>query len=180
MERPITLTDSVSLGDLLRISSLRQMHIVRGVVELPRTVGYVGGFVVAGELDALLSVPTRPTDPIGFYTPAPRMPVPAQHTRSLVEGVFNYWAPHLPAIQGAMGELAFRVIEARGSVDPVIVLYRGEEPVVFVRTAYVAPGEIRFDCLERRDTTGAVIRHAATVAPPALESSNLYERMTSR
>lgn len=126
----------------------------------------MGGFVVAGELEVLLSAPTKQDAPILVYVPIDHLPVTAQRARTAFEGVFNYWAPHVPAVTGAMGELLYRVVVVRGSVDPLVVVYRGQEVIVFIRAAYAAASDVRVLYMRRDiDNDVNLERHAGIVVP---------------
>lgn len=126
---------ALALGDIVTLDDGRTMS-VRSKVEIAIPVGAMAGFVLLGELEMLLSIPALSGAPLAIYLPIERFPVPADHSRSAAEGAARYWAPHLPALGQAMGEIYYRVIEIRGTADPAVIIYRGPEAVVFVRTGY--------------------------------------------
>jgi hypothetical protein len=146
----------------------------------------MAGFVLLGELELVLSVPSVAGAAVGVYLPIERFPVPTVHTRCASEGAARYWAPHLPAVGQAMGEIYYRVIEVRGSVDPVVVVYRGPDAVVFVRTGYAWDADLRVTALPRDDRHEGidVVRHAAdvTVAQPVAQpvASDVYADFVTR
>lgn len=183
---PLPLAEA-ALGDIIQLPPHGRHHTVRGSVRLPVVVGSVAGFIVAGEMDVLVTTPPTYDAPVAIYVPTPKMPASPDHFRSIAEGVFNYWAPHLPAVASAMGELAYRLLALRGSIDPVIVLYRDDEPIIFVRSSLAAIGELRVMALARTfDDTAQVTRYAASVrapdAPAALPGgpAALYEAFSPR
>lgn len=158
----------LALGDIVTFPDGRDLT-VRSQVRLTNPVGSMAGFVLLGELEMLFSIPSVAEAPMGIFLPVERFPVPAVHTRCAAEGAARYWAPHLPALGQAMGEIYYRVIEVRGSVDPVVVIYRGPEAVVFIRTGYQWETELKLTTL-RRDRSNEEVdvdRHSAavTVAP---------------
>jgi hypothetical protein len=174
----------LALGDIVSLPEGRDLT-VRSRVTLTNPVGSMAGFVLLGEMELVLAIPSVYSAPVGVYLPVERFPVPSTHTRCASEGAARYWAPHLPAIGQAMGEIYYRVFEVRGSVDPVVVIYRGPEAVVFVRTGYTWDADLRITSLARdpRNEDIAVDRHAAevTVTPArAPATADVYADFISR
>lgn len=160
-----TLTN-LALGDVLVLPDGRAMT-VRSQVTLPFPAGSMAGFVIVGEMEALLSIPSTAA-PALVYVPIDYLPTNAESARVVCEGATNYWAPHLPALQGAMGEVLYRVALLRGSVDPIVIVYRGPEVIVFIRASIAPMSEIEVLRMQRGDTTNiAVTRHAAIVTSPS-------------
>ena len=171
-----------ALGDIIRLPTDHRDYTVRGSARLSKTVGSMAGFLIAGELHALISTPERFDGPVSIYTVSREMPVEASKCRSAHEGVFRYWAPHLPSVQAAMGELAFRVLRVRGTVDPLVIVYRDDEPIIFTRATVVSVSDIALTPLERNDEVGEATRHAALVRAPGTpepNASQLYESFTN-
>lgn len=163
MDHPL---QAVELGDVVVLPDGRAMT-VRGRVGLPTPVGSMSGFLIGGELEVLLSLPTLIESPIAVYVPIDYLPESAAKARTVYEGAMRYWAPHLPALTGAMGELLYRVVAVRGSVDPIVIVYRGPEVIVFIRASYADGRDLRVLYM-RRDVDNAVDldRHAASVHVP--------------
>lgn len=136
-------------------------------MDLPVAVGSLAGFIILGELEMLVGVGQSTHSPALVYLPVSPMPTKVLTGRSVCEGAARYWAPHLPALAGAMGELLWRVVEIRGSVDPAVIIYRGEDVIVFMRTGELSLSELSVLFLSREvDTEGIeVTRHAAVVQP---------------
>jgi hypothetical protein len=171
----------LALGDVLTLPDGRA-HTVRSIVQLVVPVGSMSGFVLLGELEMLLSMPASIRDPLGVYLPVERFPVPEAHTRIAAEGAARYWAPHLPAIAGAMGEILYRVIEVRGSLDPIVVVYRGPDVVVFVRTGEMDVTTLRLLRMQRSmepeqdvERFGAALQPAPHLVPV---TERAYETLT--
>ena len=170
LDAPSAPTTEVALGDILRLPPAGHAHTVRGVARLVQPTGPLAGFVVVGELHHLLGTPAHPGAPAILYSPLRGPSAPPARFQSLVEGVLNYWAPHLPPQQAAMAELAFRVIAVRGRLEPVVIVYRGDEAVVFVRSADLDLAQVRVTPVPRapaRDDYAdhPVTRVAAVVGP---------------
>lgn len=160
------LSDTV-LGDVVVLPDGRALT-VRSRVDLPVQIGSINGFVLMGELEALLGFPPLDADPFLVYQPVPYLPVDPSRCRLAAEGVTRYWAPHLPAASGAMGEVAYRVLEVRGQLDPVVIVYRSSEMVVFVRTAIAFGNDLKVLAMDRPlSDSDPVARHAAFVDRPA-------------
>ncbi|MCP4792046.1 MAG: hypothetical protein GY882_01720 [Actinomycetia bacterium] len=133
MQRNRIPFEALELGDIVAIPGGRLL-MARSKVTLPAAAGTMGGFILCGEFEALLSIPATPGDRVALYAPVAELPVGADEVTIHSEGAANYWSPHLPSVQGAMGEVLWRVLTVRGSIDPVVVVWRGPEVVVFVRT----------------------------------------------
>lgn len=153
------------LGDLVTLPDGRS-YSIRGRVRLTTPVRGIAGFVVAGECQVVLTTDTVSGGPIGVYLPG-TLPAGA-HITPIAEGALRYWAPHLPAISGAMGELLWRLVGVSGHADPVVVLYRGEEVIPFIRSTFVWPGDVDVATLDRStDNDRAVTRHRSVVNSPS-------------
>lgn len=162
-----TLRD-LQLGDVVTLGA-GQSYSVRAVErQLAEPVGTMAGFVLAGELgpqSALLSIPADAGAHVGVYTPLDHLPAHARSAVPVCQGVVSYWAPHLPNLSGAQGELGYKVARLRGSVDPMVLLWRGDERVVFLRSATFPLASLRFTSLPRDASATEVdqVRYAATV-----------------
>ena len=157
---------SAHLGDVLRTPDGRSLTI-RAVAAFPNPVLTMGGFVLLGECELLVAAPSRSSIPHTMYLPVSELPAVARRARVVVEGVLSYWAPHLPSMSGAMGELPFRVLDVPGSSDPWVVVYRGPEMIVFVPSGQLAADQLHVLRMPRRaDVDGfEVVRHVAIVTP---------------
>lgn len=154
------------LGDLVTLPDGRSLS-VRARVSLPSPEGSMAGFLILGELELLLSMPHRLHAPFGVYIPISYLPDYAADAKSVFEGVTSYWSPHLPAISGAMGELAWRVLRVRNRLDPLVLVYRGQEMVVFVKASEASSGDVSVRFMPRtRDNEHEVTRQSALVGSP--------------
>jgi len=178
MNAAVALLASLELGDVVTLPDGRSLTL-RASVPLSEPVRSMGGFLVAGELTALLSVPPTSGAPVLVYLPGRLHP--GSRTHSEREGATRYWAPHLPGVTGAMGELLWRVVTVEGHADPAVIVFRGNEAVPFVRTAVANPSDLHVLRLRRDATVNAdVTRSAAVVVPlgsPQPNSDELYRTM---
>lgn len=171
----------VALGDIVVLPDGRALT-VRSRVTLPAPVGSMAGFVICGEMEILLSTPSSTGGPVNVYVPINYLPESAARARTVCEGAANYWAPHLPAMSGAMGEILYRVVEVRGSIDPIVIVYRGQEVIVFIRATYARSSDLNVLSMSRDAGNDVdVTRHAGVVTPAAVPaqvpvpSPDLYE-----
>jgi len=171
-----TLFTDLALGDVVVLPDGRAMT-VRSQVTLPTPAGSMASFLIAGEMDVLLSLPAQSNQPVLVYVPIDYLPEAAANARVVYEGATNYWAPHLPALQGAMGELLYRVVLVRGSVDPIVIVYRGPEIIVFIRASLASSLDFSVLKMRREDTSHVeVARHAAIVTSPSpVPAAPVYE-----
>jgi hypothetical protein len=176
MEAPLA---DLALGDIVVLPDGRAMT-VRSRVDLPSVVGSMSSFVIAGELEVLLSAPARNDSPILVYVPIDYLPETARNAVVAYEGVTNYWAPHLPGVSGAMGELLFRVVSLRGAIDPIVIVYRGPEVIVFIRATYADSKEFKVLYMRRDvDTDMTLDRHAGVVSPATIPVPDIIPERTA-
>jgi hypothetical protein len=160
---------NLELGDVLELPGTAP-RTVRGRVSLPVVVGSMSGFLIMGEFDMLLSLPSDVRERLTTYEdPLDYLPKELEGAPVASEGALNYWSPHVPALSGAMGEVLYRVVSVRGSVDPVVIIYRGRELIVFSATGRAEAGSTGVHRMTRGvDNNVAVERHSALVRPVVL------------
>ncbi len=159
---------NIELGDVVDVTG-GGSHTVRAVVLLPGPAGSLIGFLILGEFESLLGLPLSVEEPVLVYQALDYIPEEVNTGRVAWEGAFNYWAAHLPAMQQAMGELKYRVILMRGKVDPAVIIYRGNEVIVFLRTGQREAREFSVLRMTRGiDASAPLTRHSSTVRPRPL------------
>lgn len=160
------LLRGVHLGDLIALPDGRSLT-VRAKAELPLPVGSMAGWVIAGELEALLSFPPSVSSPVNLYQPVDYLPESMHRARSVFSGSCSYWSPHLPAARQAMGELLYRVAEVAGQVDPLVIVWRSNEAVVFVKASSIPPESLGVLWMPRdAEDVSMVPRHTTVVTSP--------------
>ena len=190
-QTPFAALHTLALGDAVTLPDGRELTIRAVERALPEPVGSMAGWLLAGEVGpsaTLIATPSSPDGAIVLYTPMESIPTYARTARTVCEGVVSYWAPHLPNLAGAMGELGYKVCALRGKIDPMVLIWRGRELVVFVKSATTTPDALRYWFLDRDSaaTERDVARYASTVrsrveAPsvaPVPEKQNLYRTFT--
>lgn len=174
------LFSRVELGDVAVLPDGRA-ETVRAKVTLVDQAGALAGWVLCGEMTAVLGSPAGDRGPVSLYVPTDVLPAPEADCQEVASGVTRYWAPHLPAVSGAMAEMAWRVVQVRGSVDPIVICWRGPEPVIFVRATTLDPATLRFLWMGRNvDNERHLDRETATVDQPAIvpdHAPSLYETL---
>lgn len=159
---------ALQLGDIVSLQSGIALSVRAVERQLAENVGTMAGFVLLGELGpdcVLLAIPSGKQDSVDIYSPLDHVPAHAKAAQVACQGVISYWAPHLPNLSGALGELGYKVASLRGSVDPMVLIWRGKERVVFVRTSTLAYELLNVTELPRNLTQTEVdqVRYAATV-----------------
>jgi hypothetical protein len=175
MNAAAELLATLSLGDVVTLPDGRPLTI-RACVPLEAPVRSMGGFALAGELSALLSVAPTPGSPVLVYLPGRLHP--GARTRAEREGAARYWAPHLPGTTGAMGELLWRVVTVEGHVDPAVIVFRGSEVIPFLRTGEAHPGDLHIMRLRRDAGVDVDVDRTAAVVVPygsPVPASDLYQ-----
>lgn len=124
--------NTLRLGDLV-VTPDQTPQTIRGIVILPKVAGFMEGFTVMGELNTLLVFEKDGNEHVRVYRATTFKPHSAV---TLYEGATSYWAPNLPPVGGAMGELLFRILLKKGSPDLTIIIYRNNESITFVPCDY--------------------------------------------
>lgn len=163
---------ALALGDLVTLPAGDTLTVRAVERRLKETSGSMTGFVLAGEIgpDAtLLSIPADPSGTVVLYAPVREVPVAAADVTQVCWGVVSYWPPHLPGLSGAMAELTYRVFRVRGQLEPMVVLWRGNERVVFVLSGTATPDMLDVRALRTNPavTEQQVARHSSLVTDPA-------------
>lgn len=130
---PSRLSD-LRLGDILTLSDGRSFS-VRMLAPLTENALRIESLIALGDLELLLA-PDH-TDRVHVLLPTETLPPGASTAKRLCDGASAFWAPHLPAVGGAMGEILFRVLLLRNVFAPLVVLDRGGDHVFFLRVGDV-------------------------------------------
>lgn len=173
----------LALGDIVTLPD-GATYSIRSLVKFKEAVEDVAGFLLLGEMEAVLAIPPATNAPVSMYLPVNRFPHTRSQTVSVADGVTRYWAPHLPSAGKAMGEIMYRVVTSIGSVTPTMVLYRGPDAVVYVSAGQFRQERLSVSCMPRDASNEDVVvqRHSGDVdVTPAFvpsSDSELYEVLT--
>ena len=113
----------VRLGDLVDIPEVGRLT-ARAKVLLDGLVGSLQGFVICGEAELIVGVPSREGEMPLLYS---RSADPKQALLGLqrrYRGECGYWAPHQAANRGGIGTAHWAVGSKPGELEPVILLWR--------------------------------------------------------
>lgn len=171
---------SLALGDLITLPD-GSSHSVRAHASWSVPIKDIVGFVLLGEMRLILDIPASGRA-VDVYVPADRTPDDPSHLSSQAQGLVRYWAPHLPPVSGAMSELSYRLLTTPVRIDPVFVLYRQGEAVIFVKSGQIPFSSLRTDRLGHRNSETPADRYSASLSPqPAYRpASDVYKELTSR
>lgn len=184
MSNPTTPLANLRLGDLVDLPDGRRF-LIRARCVLPRTAANIAGFVVLGELEAIVTTPAFAGNPLGLYVPSSTptfgddvSPYVAAH------GSVRYWAPHLPSLTNAMAHLDYELIQLRGALEPHLRLLRAAEEIFFCPSSLVDPSQVMVRAHSEAAEDGPYnLRQGWSPLPlesPAVSPDRLYQRAVGR
>lgn len=161
------------LGDILTLPDSRSFS-VRMLAPLPENALHLDSLIALGDLEMLLA-PER-SGSIHVLLPTESLPPGASTAKRLCDGASTFWAPHLPAVGGAMGEVLFRVLLLRNVFAPLVVLDRSGEYVFFLRIGELDAASVAAMRMPMSTLSEApVARFAAVVDPVPVKVLNPAE-----
>lgn len=168
---PLPDLATANLGDVVELEG-SPPQTVRSRVLLPTPVGQMSGFVVLGEFEAVVGFSLAASMSYVLYRRVGSRIPAGLLVRPAYRGVTSFWSPHLPPARSAMGEVPWRVAEVANSFDPLVVLWRSGEPVVFMRDGDLQPGALSMKWMPRdRPDRREFHRSSVEVVAPAWEPS---------
>jgi hypothetical protein len=154
-----------ALGDIITLPDGRSFS-VRMFTYLPENDLALTSLCLLGDLEVLLA-PAVHSGNADLLLPVETLPPGAATARPLCEGAAAFWAPHLPAIGGAMGEVLFRVMLLRSSFSPLVVIDRGGDHVFFLKVGEVALASLRSLRMPKSNMDNVQVSRFAAVVDPA-------------
>ena len=158
----------ISLGDMVttpdgRTGSVRLLAMFPEGVSRPwRT----GGFVILGDFDAVM-VTSRNTRAIAAYVPIESVPTHIAGSDLLAEGTAGFLAPHLPTEASALEPISWRAYRMVGQIEPLLVIYRGPQILVFLPATSFDISDVSVVHLPRSGSNvKSLSRHAVLVDLP--------------
>lgn len=159
------LTSAPTLGDIITLPDGRSFS-VRMFTYLPENDLRIASLCLLGDLEVLLA-PSSGSANADVLLPVETLPPGAATARPLCDGAASFWAPHLPAIGGAMGEVLFRVMLLRSSFAPLVVIDRGGDHVFFLKVGEVELAQLRSLRMPRSGLDHVQVSRFAAVVDPA-------------
>jgi hypothetical protein len=172
--RDLALGDMVTTPDG-RTASVRLLALFPEGVSRPwRT----GGFVILGDFDAVL-VTSRNTSAIAAYVPIESVPTHVAGSDLLAEGRAGFLASHLPTDASALEPISWRAYSMVGQIEPLLVVYRGPQILVFLPATSFDSSDVTVVHLPRSGSNvKSVARHAVLVDLPAAPVESIPSILT--
>lgn len=152
------------LGDILTLPDGRSLS-VRMLAPLPENPLRISSLVTLGDLEMILAPTT--TGRAEVLLPVESLPPSAASAKHLCDGASSFWAPHLPAVGGAMGEVLFRLLMLRDVFAPLVVLDRSGDHVFFLRVGEVELLSVRATRMPASSLSDTPVARFAGVVDPA-------------
>lgn len=154
-----------SLGDIITLPDGRSFS-VRMFTHLPENDLRIASLCLLGDLEVLLA-PSTAGPVADVLLPVETLPPGAATARALCDGAAAFWAPHLPAIGGAMGEVLFRLMLLRSAFAPLVVIDRGGDHVFFLKVGEVQLSTLRSLRMPKSTLDAVEVSRFAAVVDPA-------------
>jgi hypothetical protein len=154
-----------SLGDILTLPDGRSFS-VRMFATLPENDLRINSLCLLGDLEIVLA-PSSTDRNASILLPVETLPPGAATARPLCDGAAAFWAPHLPAIGGAMGEVLFRLLLLRTAFAPLVVIDRGGDHVFFLKVGELDLGHVQATRMPRSAFDDVQVSRFAAVVDPA-------------
>lgn len=157
------LFSDLRLGDILTLPDNRSFS-VRMLAPLPENALRMESLIALGDLEMLLA-PER-SGSVHMLLPTESLPPGASAAKRLCDGASTFWAPHLPAVGGAMGEILFRVLLLRSVFAPLVVLDRSGDHVFFLRVGEIDAASLSSTRMPVSTLSGTPVARFAAVVDP--------------
>lgn len=128
---PHFVWDGLKLGDIMVLPDGRSFS-VRMLASLSTNDLDFGLLCLLGDLELMLA-PSATSNSVQVLLPVESLPQADTSAKLLCDGAAAFWAPHLPAIGGAMGEVLFRLLLLISLFAPLVIVDRGQDRVFFLR-----------------------------------------------
>jgi hypothetical protein len=125
----------------------------------------LSALMVLGDLELLLA-PSAAASSVQLLLPVESLPPGAASAKPLCDGAAAFWAPHLPAIGGAMGEVLFRLLLLRAAFAPLVVVDRGGDHVFFLKIGDLDRTSLRCTRLPASALSDTPVARFAAVVDP--------------
>lgn len=151
-----------NLGDIVVFADQVKVT-VRAVICLPYVCKDFSHLLLLGDLDIMLAVP-RSNQAVLIFHPHEKLSMNTLHLDS--KGATAFWAPHLPAEPGAMGELEWSSF-TDGAGRLVLKTQRGNEILTWTVSNWIAQESLELVAMAAPLGQSATLpRRAVHVLPP--------------
>jgi len=152
---------NLHLGDLVSIHT-GKVYTLRMFCFIPENELNIQALALLGEMEAVVAFSENKAE---ILLPVQQWPAQLKASKVLTEGASNYWSPHLPALQRAMGEVLYQLLLLRSSWSPAVKITRSKEDILFVKTGECEISTLKTLHMPRSSTAGNVDRYAGVVSP---------------
>jgi len=156
--------EALRLGDIVTLPDGRCLSL-RMLAPLPANPLSLGALLVLGDLEMLLA-PSSTSPAVSVMVPVESLPPGASAAKALCDGAAAFWAPHLPAAGGAMGEVLFRLLLLRNVFAPLVVIDRGGDHVFFLRIGEVDRNFLRYTRMGSSNLSDVPVERFSAVVDP--------------
>lgn len=163
LNAPKHLFSNLKLGDVVETYS-GALETVRAVASVADNVAEVNGLCILGDMNAMLLCRKDDATTVTMLVPVQNIPKGAQTAHYLAAGLVSFWAPHLPAIGGALSTSKYELLLFADTRNPFVRVVRGHETIFFDNAASVQAstfsiGHQKLSPLNKTKVT----RYAATI-----------------
>ena len=174
-QKPWKNIQDLAIGDMVttpegRTASVRLLAMFPDGISRP---WQTGGFVILGNFDAVM-VTSRYTTAITAYIPIESVPTHIASSALLAEGTAGFLAPHLPSDASALEPISWRAYRMVGRFEPLLVVYRGPQILVFLPATNFDTNDITVVHLPKSGSNvKPATRHTVLVDLPAAPVESL-------
>lgn len=161
---------NVRLGDVVETDKNKSL-MVRGKVLLTQPIQNVSGFVLLGELKAMLVIPDNPTEPLSVYALDSTETLKGRNSKRVLSGSLKYYSPHFSADDALGGQLNYSIFFIEGMLYPAIMVYRDIEIFCFLQKASVYPTKLNIMSMDTKAHKSTIQAQAAWVKDPTNDLS---------
>jgi len=123
------LFSNLRLGDLVETPS-GDLETVRAVASVGYNIADVEGLCILGSMNAVLLC-RQDEENLVMLVPVQNIPQGAQTAQRMASGLVSFWAPHMPAIGGALCTAKYEIMMLMDTRDLFVMVTRGKETIFF-------------------------------------------------
>lgn len=154
----------LNLGDIVTFPDGRDFSL-RMIADIPDNPLRISRLLALGDLELVLAAGDAASE-VQVLLPVETLPPGASSAKVLCDGAAAFWAPHLPAIGGAMGEITFRLLMLRSAFAPLAVLNRSGDHIFYLRMGTLELSRIKVTHLPVSALSSAPVARFAAVVDP--------------